>query len=182
MAIVVFAFRLWIGLLLIAASVGKVDDRRGFADAIRAYQIVPNILVGPTALMLPLGEFVAGGALVVGVQLRVVAGLAAVLLVSFACAVSWNLAQGRRFDCGCGTAEDQEISWRLVAKDLGLAAMCVFVAFFPANGLTLWPGATVTGARPVDLIPVAMVVITAAVMLRVVDVVGVRWRRSARGA
>ena len=181
MALFTFAFRAWIGIILVAASVAKLGDRRAFAKSIETYRIVPTRVVDPIALTLPLFELAAGTALVVGIQLRGVAGLSAVLVALFACAIVWNLLQGRRFDCGCGTGEDQEISWRLVAKDLWLAAMCVFVAIYPARGLALWPGVTVARARPLELMPVVMVVLTVAVMLRVVDVVGVPWRDATRG-
>ena len=54
----------------------------------------------------------------------------------FATAVAVNLARGRRIDCGCaGISAPREITWGLVARDIVLAALVLWIAFASSAAL-----------------------------------------------
>ena len=68
-----------------------------------------------------------------GVLPALASWMAFVLLLGFAGAVGWNVAHGRRFDCGCGAAHDTAVRWGLALRDLGLAAIAATVALGPSG-------------------------------------------------
>ena len=61
----------------------KALDARETLVAVRAYQLVPESLVGPVAAVLPYLELALGLLLLVGLATRLAAVLAAVVLVVF---------------------------------------------------------------------------------------------------
>lgn len=120
-----------IGIVFLVAAGGKfVMGRERLLALVRSYRVVPRVVLVPLSASLPWIELAAGAALLVGVFPRAAAGCAALLFVAFAVAMSVNLARGRRdLACGCfGVATDAPISWTLVARNLGLAALLLPVA------------------------------------------------------
>ncbi len=81
----------------------------------------------PVAAVIPFVEVVVGALLVTQVARRVVALVAAALLVGFTALLVLRLAQGRRPPCACfGSWTTKPIGWRDVARNtvlLGLAAV-----------------------------------------------------------
>lgn len=118
------------GLFLWAGCI-KLWDPKGFARSIDAFGIVPDILLAPTAILLPAAEIFIG--LAVLLQLR--GGLAAMagLLLLFLAVLGYAVSQQLAIDCGCFSAADQasHTSVRTAfIRDLFLLAGVTFLGFF----------------------------------------------------
>lgn len=132
------AARFLLGLVFLSASVAKLLEPGDFGLAVSRYELVSERRSAQIARWLPRVELATALTLLVGVALPLAAGLAALLLGGFAGAIAVNLLRGRRIDCGCHTSTaPQEIGWRLVTRDVGLALLAVLVAVESAKALSL---------------------------------------------
>lgn len=130
-------------LLLLLAAWHKISARERFLAALADYRLLPAVLLGPVAMLLPALEATLGLAWLAAVGTGTVAVLTAGLLVFYALAVAINLLRGRvHIDCGCGfgnaTAGAQPLSWWLVARNLAVAGLAL-VATLPATSRALGP-------------------------------------------
>jgi Methylamine utilisation protein MauE len=97
-----------ISLVFLFAAVPKLFDVHGFAQIIDAYAILPDMLVLPTAIILPLAEiFLAVGLLFNGWKSKLGC---AILLLMFIALLSYAILVGLDIDCGCFGPEDPEYS------------------------------------------------------------------------
>lgn len=107
------------------AAVAKVGDPALFEQHLAAFG-VPDRLLAVLARVLPAAEALA--ALLLLTPWRAAgAAIAALLLLSYAAAMAWPLARGRRPDCGCG-GEPLPVSWALVLRNGLLAALALVAA------------------------------------------------------
>jgi putative oxidoreductase len=90
-----------LGAIFIYAATLKIAAPQEFADNIAAYHLVPNSIIGPMALGLPLFELACGVFLVTGYFCMT--GLLSIigLLVLFAVAVLFAVVRGLPIECGC---------------------------------------------------------------------------------
>jgi uncharacterized membrane protein YphA (DoxX/SURF4 family) len=95
------AGRVLLGGVFVVAGVLKIPDPAAAVRAVRAYRLLPEVLVGPVAFGMPVVEIAVGLALLAGVFVRAAAIAAAVLLVVFMAAVSSAWVRGLQIDCGC---------------------------------------------------------------------------------
>jgi putative oxidoreductase len=87
--------------VFIYAGVDKIRDPAQFADSVAAFAILPNALVTPMALGLPLFEVLCG-LMVLAPPSRRVGALALTLATAmFIVALVSALARGLTLDCGC---------------------------------------------------------------------------------
>jgi len=127
-----------VGFVLLAAAIPKLGERREFVRAVRNYGLLPRAFVAPVAAWLPRLELLCALALLLGVAVGFVAGVAAVLLGAFTVAIAVNLVRGRRIDCGCsGAVAPRQIGWALVVGDVVLAGMAASAALADPGVLTL---------------------------------------------
>jgi protein-disulfide isomerase len=89
------------GVVLAIAALDKIGTPQATVLAVRAYRILPESAVHPVAYAMPAFELTLAILLVLGVATRVVAGIAAGLMVVFIAAVSSAGLRGLRIDCGC---------------------------------------------------------------------------------
>jgi uncharacterized membrane protein YphA (DoxX/SURF4 family) len=121
----VASVRILLGGLFLYSGFFKVMDPVAFGGTIAMYQLVPEILVPYFALTISSLELVLGALLVTGTGIRPAAFISILMMLVFSVAISINLAQGRKFDCGCfelsrfGISENLS-SW-LVLRDLVIA-------------------------------------------------------------
>ena len=118
-ALLLRAAAMAIGLVLLASAAHKLRDWPTFRAAVSNYRLLPDGLVAPVALALPMLEAVAGIALLVD-GLRIAGAWLAVTAIGFATlAVVINLIRGRTaIDCGCGgLGGSQRLSWGLVVRN-----------------------------------------------------------------
>src|SRR5579863_7977059 len=94
---------------------------------VREHRLLPELLAGPGALVLPFTEALAAAALL-WPRTRAAGALAvAALLLIYALALGINLRRGRRsIDCGCfGERRRQGIAPWMVGRNLVLAALAL---------------------------------------------------------
>ena len=136
------AARLLLGVVLVVAGALKMPDPAAAERAVRAYQLLPEALVGPVAFGLPVVEIAVGLALLVGVSVRAAALASAALMAVFLAAVGSAWARGLQIDCGCFGGGGQVAAGQTaypgeVARDLGLLLVSLALARWPASRLAL---------------------------------------------
>jgi|SRR5271163_381603 len=126
------ATRLALGAAFVYAGAIKIQDPAEFAITIASFDILPNLLISPLALMLPPLEIIAGALLIIGWGRRP-ASLALVLLLTiFVIAIVAALARGLTIDCGCfGTGTPTRARmWLDLGRDLLLLGAALIVYRF----------------------------------------------------
>ena len=109
MPIFIWLYRLlrWsLGCIFIYSGVTKLFAPSTFAVLIDAYGLVPEILLMPAAMILPMLEVLAGAGLMIDLRgsLAMIAGL----LILFAGILGFGIWMGLDVDCGCFGPEDPE--------------------------------------------------------------------------
>ena len=115
----IWAARLAVAGLFLAACIAKIRDPEAFALAVSRYRILPAEFVNLVALILPWIELTAGLAVLAApARLRAAGALIiAGMLTVFTIAISLNLLRGIEASCGCfSTRADAAVSdgWNLV--------------------------------------------------------------------
>ena len=141
-------------ILFVAAAWHKLSARGRFEAILRDYRLLPEFLVRPVALLMPVVELTLGLGWMSGLSTRATALASTALLATYALAMAINLMRGRIYiDCGCGfgvsAGEEQALSSSLVARNIILI------------GLALLPLAPTTGR---DLGSTDFVVVFASVL------------------
>lgn len=134
----VLVLRLVVASIFLGAAIPKIGDPVSFATDIDNYRLVPDALIGPIAIGLPLLEAVVGIALVTGIHARGAAIVASGMLIAFAIGMVQAIARGIDLDCGCfGHVVETRVSWLTVLRNIVLTLACTLVALGP--DLPLWP-------------------------------------------
>jgi uncharacterized membrane protein YphA (DoxX/SURF4 family) len=96
--------RLGLGVIFVWASLAKLSDPEAFANIISAYELVPEGLLVPVAIGLPVLELVAGLGLILDVRgsLSITFGL----LVMFAFVLWFGILKDLDIDCGCFSTDE----------------------------------------------------------------------------
>ena len=115
----IWAARLAVAGLFLAACIAKIRDPEAFALAVSRYRILPDEFVNLVAIILPWIELTAGLAVLAApARLRAAGALIiAGMLTVFTIAISLNLLRGIEASCGCfSTRADAAVSdgWNLV--------------------------------------------------------------------
>lgn len=134
--------RLLLGVVFVVAGALKIGDPAAAERAVRAYQALPEGLVGPVAFGLPVVEVAVGLALLAGVFVRAAALGTAVLLVIYLIGVGSAWARGLQIDCGCFGGGGQVTAAQTaypgdVARDAALLLVALALARWPASRLSL---------------------------------------------
>jgi uncharacterized membrane protein YphA (DoxX/SURF4 family) len=125
---VVFAARLILGVVFIYASLEKIQNPAGFAQAIYNYRMVPEALINIMAIVLPWLELICGILIIVGVFVRGSALLIGAMLAVFIVALSSAILRGLDISCGCFTLEGgRGIAGKTLVEDI-LLMICVAIA------------------------------------------------------
>lgn len=126
---VTIAFRFALGTIFLLSGVAKLANSEAFEEAVREYRAVPESMSRRVARVVPPAETALGVCLVLGVLVRPVALVSAVVLLAFTFAIALNLVRGRRIACGCfGTISSREVSWFAVARNVCLIGFALVVA------------------------------------------------------
>jgi len=96
-------------LLFVYSAVSKLTDPKGFSEVIGAFGLLPEILLHPAAVVLPLLEFIVGVGLLLDVRgsLTIYAGL----LLVFGFVIGYGIWLGLDTDCGCFGPNDPFANW-----------------------------------------------------------------------
>ncbi|MFD8081769.1 MauE/DoxX family redox-associated membrane protein [Kitasatospora sp. NPDC059722] len=95
------AVRLGLAVVWGWAGLAKIADPAEAAQAVRAYEILPEGLVKPIGYGLPFLELALALLLVIGLGVRLVAAVSALLLLTFIAGIGSAWARGISIDCGC---------------------------------------------------------------------------------
>jgi uncharacterized membrane protein YphA (DoxX/SURF4 family) len=132
-----------LGLAAVWAFAGweKALDPARAAEAVRAYDVLPGGLVEPVGHALPYLELGMALLLLVGLGTRLVAILSLVLLAVFIAGIAQAWARGLAIDCGCfggggPIAPDQTRYLQEILRDIGFAAMAVWLVILPRTRLS----------------------------------------------
>jgi putative oxidoreductase len=124
--ILVMICRWIVGGVFVFASLDKLANPAGFAQAIFHYRILPISLLHPVALLLPMTELILGLSLLLGPARRGSALLAGLLTIVFMAAIGSALARGLDITCGCFHTEGgHSVGLSLLLRDVGLLALCL---------------------------------------------------------
>jgi uncharacterized membrane protein YphA (DoxX/SURF4 family) len=111
------ALEVILGGLFFYAGLQKYLNPYEFAEAVLAYRLLPESLVGAAAAVLPWVEIAAGLSLVVGLKRRSGLVLLAGLLGGFLVVILITMARGFSIDCGCGLFLDRQVGWGVLLED-----------------------------------------------------------------
>jgi len=141
-----FGYRLccWtLGIVFIYAGVTKLFDPKIFATLMDAYGIVPDILLMPAAVFLPVLEIAAGIGILFDIKgsLTIILGL----LILFLVILGYGIHIGLDVDCGCFGPEDPEgqafhgLKTAFARDLLMLAGICFAFGWRKTRGISPTP-------------------------------------------
>ncbi|MDQ3033938.1 MAG: DoxX family membrane protein, partial [Myxococcota bacterium] len=124
--VAVVVLRIAIAGVFVAAALPKLMDPASFARDIDNYHLLPDALIGPMAVALPMIELVVAAALLSGVHAAGAALVAMGMLIVFAFGMAQAMSRGIDLDCGCfGSATETRVSGATIARNVVLALACV---------------------------------------------------------
>jgi uncharacterized membrane protein YphA (DoxX/SURF4 family) len=106
-----------LGGLFIYAGLLKHWHPEEFAEAVRAYQLLPDVLVGLAAAVIPWLEMAPGFFLILGFKRRSCLLLLIVLTGVFMTVILVSLARGLKIDCGCGLFFQRQVGLVAALED-----------------------------------------------------------------
>ncbi len=123
-------FRLILGAVFLLAGVPKILHPAAFAEALYNYQILPDIFVNIVAVVMPWVEVIVGGLLVVGVWMEGAVLIYNFLVISFTCALAFNLARGLNINCGCFSPTGGEaINMGTILRDVLILCLSLYLFY-----------------------------------------------------
>ena len=134
--------RLGLATVWFLSGFAKAADPVQTRAAVRAFDVLPDGLVPPVAMVLPYLEIALGLLLVLGMVTRWAAVASAVLLVVFIAGVVQAMVRGLSIDCGCfggGGQVDpgQTAYWAEILRDLGFLALAIYLVVRPSSYLAV---------------------------------------------
>jgi putative oxidoreductase len=120
----------FLGGLFFYAGFQKLLYPYEFAEAVMAYRLLPEILIGAVVAVLPWVEVASGLCLVVGLKRRSCLVILSGLLASFLVIILITMIRGLKIDCGCGLFFQRQVGPTAILEDLFLLAW--------ASGLYWW--------------------------------------------
>jgi len=123
--------RIFLGGIFVIASLDKILNPGAFAEIIHNYQILPDILINLTAIILPWVELLLGLFLIIGLWQPGAALLSTILLVIFWGSLIFNLIRGVDVYCGCFSTSsevpsDATMMWYVVRDGIFLLLAFIF--------------------------------------------------------
>lgn len=122
--LIVRAIGLGFAALFLMSSWHKLAIPEQFRESVRNYRLLPDLLIAPVSMALPVIELMLGVAWLSAVSPYITAYASAALLAFYACSMGINLARGRvHIGCGCGmstTAAEQPLSAGLLTRNVVL--------------------------------------------------------------
>jgi len=134
-----YVIRWILGILFIYASIDKIRYPTEFVKIIYNYQIFPEIVINPIAIILPWLELFLGIFLISGILMRGAILLTNVLLLSFFLIILIDMIRGINVECGCfNLAENPSAKvsmlWYLIRDGILLTmAVYLIVSIFKKN-------------------------------------------------
>lgn len=120
--------RISLGLIFIYAGISKLFSLKAFAHTISEYNLVPEGLLAPVAIGLPVVEFLAGLGLIFAIR----GSLSAIfgLLIMFVFVLWYGILKNLDIDCGCftpGELKSHTSLWHAFYRDLLMIAAVLYL-------------------------------------------------------
>jgi uncharacterized membrane protein YphA (DoxX/SURF4 family) len=136
------AARVVLGGVFLVSGGPKVIDPQSSVAAVRAYRLLPTSVATIVGWGLPFAEVALGLLLLVGVATRLVAAVAAVLLLVFIAAVASAAIRGLSIDCGCfgggGDVAPGQTAYGIeIVRDVGLLLLALWLVWQPRSRFAL---------------------------------------------
>jgi uncharacterized membrane protein YphA (DoxX/SURF4 family) len=127
-----FIFRILLGVVFIWASWSKIMEPHNFAGIIQSYQILPQQMVNPVAILLPWAEAACGLCLLSGYLVKGSIIIVDILMIIFILALTFNIYRGVDVACGCFsvTAPGEKITTLTIARDISLLAVGLWIFYY----------------------------------------------------
>ena len=130
--------RLLLAVVWVWAGSAKIVDPAVSAQAVRAFQLLPEGLVKPVGYGLPFLELGLALLLLVGLGTRLVAVLSALLLLVFIGGIASAWVRGLTIDCGCfggggQVTADQTKYLQEILRDLGFMLLAGWLILMPTS-------------------------------------------------
>ncbi|KJS59200.1 MauE/DoxX family redox-associated membrane protein [Streptomyces rubellomurinus] len=130
------AVRLGLAVVWGWAGLAKIADPAEAAQAVRAFEILPESLVKPVGYGLPFLELALALLLVTGLGVRLVAGVSALLLLTFIAGIASAWARGISIDCGCfgggGHVDESQTKYlQEILRDTGFLLLAGWLLWRP---------------------------------------------------
>ena len=133
-----FALRLAAAAVWIVSGAAKIPQIGTFQILVQRYGILPDVLAGPFAFILPFLEIGIGLYLAAGLLVRGVALAGTLLFVAFLTAQVSAWARGIALDCGCfGSLLQATVGPLTIVRDFCLGIPTFVMLAFPARRLSL---------------------------------------------
>lgn len=140
---VALVLRLGLAAVWLAAGLVKITDLSGSVRSVYAFKILPYGLSQVVGAAQPMLEILLGVVLVIGVAVRLVAAISAVLLVVYIGGIISVWARGLRIDCGCfssggslAAGQTPSYGWDIL-RDSALVVLAVLVFLWPRSRFAL---------------------------------------------
>jgi len=133
------ALRVFLGLLLIMASIEKIHDPGAFAESVANYRLLPPFAVMGVATVLPWIELLSGLFLLIGILVHGSALLISALMLVFIIAILSALMRGLDILCGCYTLDPSasRIGWSKIIENSGLLLLGIVLVISKARRFSL---------------------------------------------
>jgi putative oxidoreductase len=132
---VVLVAQIWIGLVFLAAALGKIGDPATFAKQIHYFRLLPGGFENTIAIMLPWIELIAALSLLLRAHPRSGGLVTAGLMGLFVVVVAIALARRLDIECGCfGTSDAGRVGAAKLLENFGLLALAAIASLKPAAG------------------------------------------------
>ncbi len=134
--------RLALSAVFLWAGAAKIGDLPASVRAVRAFELLPELLARPVGYGLPVLEIAVGLLLLGGLLTRYAAALSALLMVTFLIGIVGAWSRGLAIDCGCfgggGPTDPSNTQYPLeVVRDLAILAGALVLARWPRTRYSL---------------------------------------------
>jgi len=164
--------RFVLGITLLVAGVGKIQNLSAFAQGVLNYRVLPAPLARWYGRLLPVIEMGTGALLLLGVWVRPAAMISAAMFVSFAIAIGINLARKREMPCFCfGADSSDKMGGHTMTRILLLLLSAAVLALALPAPDPLWNLIrALSVAELVNLVPVVLLAAFGLLLLSLVEV------------
>jgi putative oxidoreductase len=122
--------QLALAAIFLYSSIVKIGDLYTFGEILRSYGILPEGLIKPFAVMLPLFELLCGLGLLFPASRKISAWVVGVLSLFFLVALAANWGKVLPYGCGCfGPTEAKPVGVLDLGKDVLFMAMAGLLLF-----------------------------------------------------
>src|SRR3954451_23657782 len=135
--------RVALAFILGTAGYAKFSEAEGLQKvAVSSYRILPQGMVTPVALGLPVLEMALAALILLGLATRTMAICVGVLFIVFIAGIISVWARGLSIDCGCfggggKVAKGQTHYLREIFRDLGFLVLAAWLMVYPRGKLAL---------------------------------------------